>query len=93
MLKPRLTSKFKHDLERIKKRGRYDISKLDKVVELLLNETPLPANYADHPLSGTRHGYRSCHIQGDWVLIYKIDKELLILVIAETGTHADIYGR
>lgn len=89
MLTPKLTSKFKRDYRRLKKRG-YDMSLLDVVVELLLVETPLPAKYADHPLKGDRQGYRDCHIQSDWVLVYKIDKAILTLILAETGTHSDI---
>jgi len=66
------------------------MSLLDDVVRRLANGETLPAKYRDHPLYGDRHGYCDCHIQNDWVLIYKIDKGLLTLVLATTGTHADI---
>ena len=62
-----------------------------EVVEMLLDGIPLPSKYCDHPLHGNRKGYRDCHIQGDWVLIYKIDKNVLTLVLSETGTHSDIF--
>ena len=49
-----------------------------------------PKQYLDHTLKGNRKGFRDCHIQNDWVLIYKIDKNVLTLILSETGTHADI---
>jgi len=60
------------------------------VVDMLLLGIPLPAKNRDHPLHGDRRGYRDCHIQGDWILIYKIDKGVLTLILSETGTHADL---
>ena len=81
---------FRKQYKRLKKRG-YDMSLLDDVVLRLANGEKLPAKYQDHPLQGDRHGYRDCHIQGDWVLIYKIDKGILTLILAETGTHSDIF--
>jgi len=68
----------------------YNMSLLDEVVLKLANGEKLPEKYKDHPLQGDRRGYRDCHIQGDWVLIYKIDKGILTLVLSETGTHSDI---
>ena len=59
-------------------------------VEMLLDGVPLPVKYRDHPLRGEKQGYRDCHIQSDWVLIYKIDKKILTLILLETGTHSDI---
>jgi len=66
------------------------MSLLKKVVDMLAMGETLPAEYLDHPLKGNRKGYRDCHILNDWVLIYKIKKDTLILVLAETGTHANI---
>jgi mRNA interferase YafQ len=62
-----------------------------EVVGMLLDGIPLPAKYHDHPLKGGRRGYRDCHIQGDWVLIYKINKSVLKLLLSETGTHSDLF--
>lgn len=62
-----------------------------EVVEMLLDGKPLPSKYRDHPLRGDKRGYRDCHIQGDWVLIYKVEKGILTLVLSETGTHSDLF--
>jgi len=67
------------------------MSLLLDVIEKLANGETLPAVYQDHPLRGDRRGYRDCHIQNDWVLIYKIDKSILTLILAATGTHADVF--
>jgi mRNA interferase YafQ len=86
---PYYTNKIKKQLKLIKKRG-YNMTLFKEVVEMLLDGIPLPAKYCDHPLHGDKRGYRDCHIQGDWVLIYKIDKNVLTLILSETGTHSDI---
>jgi len=88
--KPQPTAKYKKDIKSLKKRG-YNLSLLKEVVEMLLNGETLPAHYYDHPLKGNLKGYRDCHIQGDWILIYKINKDILTLVLSETGTHSDIF--
>ncbi len=84
------TSKFKKDLKRIKKRG-YDISKLDDVISMLLEQKQLPASYSDHPLSGIYLGFRECHISPDWLLIYAVNNDKLILTVSRTGSHADLF--
>jgi mRNA interferase YafQ len=81
--------RFLRDIKRIKKRG-LDLSKLRHVVTLLSERQPLPIRYRDHALTGNWIGHRDCHIQPDWVLIYKIDDENLIL--ERTGTHSDLFG-
>lgn len=86
-----LTSMFKKDLKIIKKRG-YDISLLDNVVNTLAYGKPLEAKYRDHNLVGNYKGCRECHITSDWLLIYEIaDNELLILYLTRTGTHSDLF--
>ncbi len=90
MLKLHTTTKFKKDLKRIKKRG-YDINKLDDVIFILLKQDSLPAIYLDHPLSGNYIGFRECHIAPDWLLVYAIDNDKLILTAARTGSHADLF--
>ena len=69
------TNKIKRQLRTLQKRG-YNMNLFKDVVEMLLDGAALPAKYCDHPLHGDRHGYRDCHIQGDWVLIYKINKSI-----------------
>ena len=88
-LKP--TTKFKKDVKKLIKRG-YDLFLLNEVIRILTNGHDLPLKYCDHPLKGGRIGYRDCHILNDWVLIYKIEKNDLLLVLIETGAHADIFG-
>lgn len=75
-------------MKRIKKRG-YDIKKLEKVVETLRKGQKLSEKYRDHELIGNYKGYRDCHIESDWLLIYKIENDLLILTLVDTGTHSD----
>lgn len=81
---------FKKDFKRIKKRG-YDISRLEKIVELLANEVPLPEQFKDHNLSGNYNGFRECHIAPDWLLIYQVNNNELVLVLSRTG-HIAIYS-
>lgn len=90
MLKVEYHSKFKKDFQRVLKRG-LDPEKLHEVIMILSNERPLPDKYKDHSLEGNYKGYRECHIQPDWLLIYKIDKDRLVLVAARTGTHSDLF--
>ena len=81
---------FKKDFKRIKKRG-YDISRLEKIVELLANEVPLPEQFKDHNLSGNYNGFRECHITPDWLLIYQVNNNELVLVLSRTGSHSDLF--
>ena len=74
----------------MKRRG-CDMQLLEKTVELLVDEQPLPLNYKDHSLSGTYAGYRECHITPDWLLIYKIKEDEVILFLTRTGTHSDLF--
>lgn len=71
------------------KRG-CDLGKLETVIDLLQAEQPLPQQYKDHALSGNWNHYRECHIEPDWLLVYKINKGELVLVLARTGTHSDV---
>jgi mRNA interferase YafQ len=65
------------------------MSKLREMLSLLIAAEPLPPSLNDHPLTGDWSGYRDCHIEPDWLLLYKIDGDDLIL--ARTGTHADLF--
>jgi mRNA interferase YafQ len=84
------TSQFRKDLKRIRKRG-YDLSKLDDVINTLLQEKPLNEKHHDHALTGNYINFRECHIEPDWLLIYAVDKGKLILTAARTGTHSDLF--
>ena len=80
---------FKKDLKRIAKRG-YNRAPLDAVIDALRNDQPLAPAHRDHSLKGEWKGWRECHIEPDWLLIYKISGNELLL--ARTGTHADLFG-
>lgn len=90
MYKIRPSAKFQKDLKRIQKRG-YDITLLKDVINLLVNEKVLPIKYKDHNLSGNFKGCRECHITPDWLLIYEISDDELILYLTRTGTHSDLF--
>ena len=88
MLELDYTTQFKRDIKLSRKRGR-DTSKLDKIVELLLKETPLPERHKDHLLSGNYKDHRECHIEPDWLLIYL--KQETTLVLVSMGSHSDLF--
>ena len=90
MLKVRYSSKFKKDFKIIVKRG-YDISLFEEVLTLLREEKILPEKYNDHALKGDYIGHRECHITPDWLLIYRINNNELILSLTRTGTHSDLF--
>lgn len=85
-----MSTKFKKDYQLAKKRG-YDIRLLKEVIELLAEGKVLPEKYFDHALSGNYAGCRECHILPDWLLVYRIEKELLILALTRTGTYSDLF--
>lgn len=91
MLGLSFTSKFKRDYKRIKKQGK-DLAKLEVVLETLVRGEPLPDAMRDHSLGGTYHGHRECHIEPDWLLIYRVDLEDLVLVATCTGSHSELLG-
>ena len=84
------STKFRKDVRRAQKRG-LPIDLLNNVIETLLNEESLDVKHNDHALKGDYIGHRECHIQPDWLLIYKINKDKLILIATRTGTHADLF--
>lgn len=90
MLSLRYSNKFKKDYQIIIKRG-YDSRLLQDVLTILCSEQPLPQKYKDHKLSGNYAGHRECHITPDWLLIYKIEQDLLTLSLTRTGTHSDLF--
>jgi mRNA interferase YafQ len=88
MLTLRRISQFKKDYKRCLKRG-CEIVELHKVIELLANSKKLDTKYRDHSLLGEYRDCRECHIQPDWLLIYKLTENELILI--RTGTHTDLF--
>lgn len=86
-----LTGKFKKSLKSAKKRG-LDLKLLDKVITMLQNDVPLEEKYRDHELKGKYQGFRECHIQPDWLLIYLKETDVLTLTLVDTGTHADLFN-
>ena len=86
----RFTSAYRKDLRRITRRN-YDLTLLANVLDALRADQQLPTTRRDHPLKGEWKGWRECHIQPDWLLIYKVtDTEVLL---ARTGTHADLFSK
>ena len=92
MLKLEFTGQFKKDYKLAMKRGCRP-EKLQETISLLYKEIPLPLEYHDHALVNSRHykDMRECHIEPDWLLIYKIEKGNLILRMIRTGTHSDLF--
>lgn len=68
----------------------YNLKLLEQVVDMLVKCETLPPKYKNHPLKGKYAGYYDCHILPDWVLIYKIEKERLVLLLFDIGTHSDL---
>lgn len=85
-----MTGKFKKGLKIAKKRG-LDISLMDSLVDKLLQGIPLEEKYQDHALKGNWSGFRECHIQPDWLLIYLVEDDILTLTLIDIGTHADLF--
>ena len=85
------TTRMRKDIQRVKRRGK-NISKLFAVLELLKTGEPLPEKYRDHQLKGDLDDLRECHIENNWLLVYRIVEDELVLLATATGTHADIFG-
>ena len=92
MLKVRLTKQFRKDLAKVKKRGLNE-KKLEKLVLMLASEKRLPAKYRDHALRNTQdfRNVRECHIEPDWLLVYRIENDTLTLYLIRTGSHSDLF--
>ena len=89
LLELKKTSQFRKDLKRMIKR-RKNINLLDEVIQTLRAQKPLDPKHRDHELTGDLADFRECHIQSDWLLIYMIDGNNLILTASRTGTHSDL---
>jgi mRNA interferase YafQ len=88
-LRLRPTTAFSRDLKRVSKRS-YDLDRLHDVIERLRVGAALEPRHRDHALSGDWKGWRDCHIEPDWLLIYRVDEDAGELVLGRTGTHADL---
>ena len=86
------TSRMKHDVKLMKKRGK-DMNKLVKILDLLASGKALPEENKDHQLTGNLKDFRECHIEFDWLLMYQIFEDKLILPAAASGTHSDLFGQ
>ena len=86
----RPTGRFQRDLKRLRKRG-YDMTLIADVIRILAEGDPLPRKNRDHALTGDYSGCRECHITPDWLLIYEIYENELILYLTRTGTHSDLF--
>lgn len=91
LYKASATSHFKKDYKKAKKRGR-NIDLLNEVILKLANGEPLPEAMRDHALSGDWDGFRECHIQPDWLLVYRLEDDVLVLTLTRTGSHSDLFG-
>ena len=93
--KVKWTTKFKKDYKQAKKRG-CDIDLLKKVVHLIAKgdqQQKLVDEYDDHPLSGNWKDHRELHLEPDWILVYHIDEDVLVLSLVRNGTHSDIFNK
>ncbi|MDD7434087.1 MAG: type II toxin-antitoxin system YafQ family toxin [Peptoniphilaceae bacterium] len=91
MLKVVLSNRFRKDLKLAERRG-LDLRLLNDVVDLLAQEKTLPERHKDHALTGKYAAFRECHIKPDWLLIYRVEEEVLELMLFRTGSHADLFN-
>ena len=86
------TSQFKKDLKLAKKQNK-DLGKLFKVIDILANGETLDAKYKDHSLTGNYRGTRECHVEPDWLLIYEIRGDVLVLMLYRLGSHSELFKK
>ncbi|MEG0047688.1 MAG: type II toxin-antitoxin system YafQ family toxin [Clostridia bacterium] len=92
ILTVKVTAQFKKDYKLAVKRG-LKIILLDDVIALLAMSEELPEKNKDHSLGGDWVGHRECHILPDWLLIYRVENNVLVLTLSRTGTHSDLFGK
>ena len=85
------TNRFVKSLKRMMRRGK-DGAKIETVIAMLANGEPLPPQCRDHALTGDLAGLRDCHVENDWILLYYIQDNMLVLTLSDTGTHSDLFG-
>lgn len=88
----KMTSQFKKDYKLAMKR-RLKIELLDQVVTALSQGEMLSEKYRDHALTGDWVGHRECHVQPDWLLVYRVEDDVLVLTLTRTGSHSDLFGK
>ena len=92
MRKPRYTGQFKKDIKKLESSGYKDMEKIKTVVRKLIAGETLERKYKDHPLTNDLKGHRDCHIEPDWILIYKIDEDVQEITFVRTGSHSELFG-
>ena len=91
MLRVRYRKQFKKDFRRALKQPGHTQERIQEVLSMLVEEAPLPEKFRDHALTGNYIGHRECHILPDWLLIYKIESDILTLTLTRTGSHSDLF--
>lgn len=91
VLKIKQTKQFKKDLKTAFRQG-CDLARLEEVIDTLAAEQPLDKKYRDHALSGKLRRFRECHIAPDWLLIYEVQRDILVLALTRIGSHAKLFG-
>ena len=86
------TSQFKKDLKLAKKQNK-DLGKLFEVIDIMANGETLDAKYKDHSLTGNYRGTRECHVEPDWLLIYEIRGDVLVLMLYRLGSHSELFKK
>lgn len=92
MYQPIYTRQFKKDIKRIEKSGSKNIKKLKAVIGALLEGRQLALSYRDHRLVGSHMGHRECHIEPDWLFVYKVNQNDKAIIFVRTGSHSDLFG-
>jgi mRNA interferase YafQ len=92
MYEVKFTSQFKKDLKLAKKQQK-SLDKLFEVIDILSNGNPLDAKYHDHELTGNYKGTRECHIEPDWLLIYELRDDVLVLMLYRLGSHSELFKK
>lgn len=88
----KFTAQFKKDYKIVAKRG-YGIERLNEIISKLANGETLAEKHRDHNLTGNWSGFRECHVLPDWLLIYRVENDVLVLTLTRTGTHSDLFGK
>ena len=86
----KFTTQFKKDLKLAKKQGK-DTEKLFEVIEKLANGEVLDEKYRDHDLTGNYKGCRECHVESDWLLVYEVADDVLVLMLYRVGSHSELF--
>ncbi|EFB75795.1 type II toxin-antitoxin system YafQ family toxin [Subdoligranulum variabile] len=88
----KFTTQFRKDYKLAMKRG-LKIELLERIIMLLAAGETLPKKSKDHALTGNWVGHRECHILPDWLLVYRVEDDVLVLTLTRTGTHSDLFGK